>query len=112
MDRVEYNACVGAGMKGKQLDKEQRKLEFCIVAKTCSGKAKSRDEAMAMCKESASQPKPPKVKKAASCEDAVLRLARCVADNINMDQASNINSIEMALANAMMVCQCHSKGGD
>jgi len=56
MKREVYNACVSKGLKGKTLGKEERQQEFCIVAKLCSGKAQSREEANALC----SQPKEPK----------------------------------------------------
>jgi sRNA-binding protein len=56
MDRAQYSACIGEAMTGKQLSKDERKLEFCVAAKLCSQKAKSREEAVAICK----QPKPPK----------------------------------------------------
>jgi hypothetical protein len=56
VDRAAYNACVGEGMKGKHLTKDERKLEFCIASKLCSGKAGDRDEAQRLC----SLPKPPK----------------------------------------------------
>jgi hypothetical protein len=56
MDRAEYNSCIANGLRGKKLGKEERKLEFCIISKTCSGKARSREEAARVC----SLPKPPK----------------------------------------------------
>jgi hypothetical protein len=56
MDRAEFNSCVSSGLAGKQFGKDERKLEFCILAKMCSGKTKSREEAKAIC----SQPKPEK----------------------------------------------------
>ncbi len=56
MDRAQYSACIGQAMAGKQMTKEERQLEFCVAAKTCSGKASSREEAVGICK----QPKPPK----------------------------------------------------
>lgn len=58
MDRKAYNKCVGDGMRGKKLSGPERKREFCITAKLCSGKAGSRDEADQICQLSASQPKP------------------------------------------------------
>lgn len=63
MDRASYNKCVGEGMRGKKLTKEERKKEFCITAKTCSGKASSRGQAAQMCEISLSQPREPKTTK-------------------------------------------------
>jgi len=56
MDRKEYNSCMSVKMKNKKLSKEERKQEFCMAAKECSGKAKTREEAMAQC----NKPKLPK----------------------------------------------------
>jgi len=113
MDRQKYNSCIASGMKGKQFSKEERQLEFCIVAKTCSGKAKTREEAKAIC----SQPKPPKqpkagkgAKKGQSCEKGVINLTQCVIDRLEQSGAyrevMNINSVGQVLANALMECQC------
>lgn len=113
MKREEYNACVADGMRGKKLSREERNLEFCIVAKRCSGKAKDREEAKILC----SQPKEPKPVKASrrkadgkSCEKDVLSLAHCMVEHIDMDLAHNINSIEVALVNSMMECRCPGGG--
>ncbi len=109
MDRAKYTSCVGSGMKGKSLTREERQMEFCIVSKLCSGKAKGRDEAKVIC----SQPKPPKPVKIRetrpqTCEQDVLKLAHCAAEHIDMNLASNINSVEMAIANALMECRCQN----
>ena len=63
MNRTAYNQCVADALKGKKFTKDERKREFCIAAKSCSGKAASRDEANQMCEISASQPKEPKAQK-------------------------------------------------
>lgn len=62
MGQEEYRSCMSGKMKSgrlKGLDKESRRIEFCIIAKTCSGKAKNDEEARVIC----SQPKPPKPEK-------------------------------------------------
>lgn len=110
MSQKDYRACMAKGMQGKTLTKEERKLEFCTLAKLCSKKTSSREEAQRMC----SLPKPPKTtkergvrrRKEETCETRVIALSRCIAENIDMDQVSNVNSIEMALANALMKCEC------
>lgn len=51
------------GLKNKQFTKEERKAEFCILAKTCSGKTKDRTEAQRMCAEAAANPSPTKAAK-------------------------------------------------
>lgn len=110
MDRDKYNKCMAAGLHGKTLAGEERRKEFCVLAKTCAGKAKTREEAEQIC----SQPREPKPrrhkergeKSAKSCDKEVLELAHCMVEHIDMDQASNINSVEMAMANAMGACKC------
>lgn len=108
MRREEYNACISKGLKGKTFGKEERKLEFCVVAKLCSSKIKDREEAERIC----SLPKEPKPLKASkkqkpqSCEKEVAKVAHCMVDKIDMNLASNINSIETAIINAMVECQC------
>ena len=47
--RQEYNACVSTFLKGKQLTRPERKKEFCVAAKICSGKAGDRDMAAELC---------------------------------------------------------------
>ncbi len=55
MDRKAFNSCVSAGLSGKHFTPEQRKMEFCIIAKKCA-KNLPREEAQRIC----SLPKPPK----------------------------------------------------
>jgi len=113
MERAKYNACVANGLRGKELTKDERKLEFCVVAKVCSGKANNREEALTIC----SQPKPPKPEKTRkkkaetpeSCEKDVFKLSKCMVPHIDMDLAGNVNSIEAAIVNAMMECKCPEK---
>lgn len=105
MKREEYNACIARGMSGKQLPKEERRLEFCIIAKVCSGKATDREAAKLICSQP-KQPKPMRAKKGGNCQDEVLKLAHCMADKIDMNLASNINSVELAIINSMMECKC------
>lgn len=110
--RAEYTTCMKPHITGKGLSKEERTLRFCVGAKLCSGKAKSEEEAKRICLE----PKPPKQtkpsgshrRKGASCEDHVLSIASCMVEHIDMNQASNINSVETAIVNAMMRCECLS----
>ena len=62
MGRSEYQGCMTTGLRSlpKGVSKEERKLGFCIMAKTCSGKAANKEEARRICL----QPKPPKAAKA------------------------------------------------
>ena len=63
MNRATYNQCVADALQGKKFTKEERKREFCIAAKSCSGKASSRSEADQMCEVSATKPKEPRARK-------------------------------------------------
>lgn len=47
--REEYNSCMRTYITGTGKTKEQRRLDFCIGAKVCSGKAKSEEEARTIC---------------------------------------------------------------
>lgn len=55
MDRARFNTCIKEALQNRSLTKEQRRLEFAIAAKLCSGKAQTREEALTLC----SKPKPP-----------------------------------------------------
>lgn len=55
MDRQKYNQCMIPHMRGSKT-KEQRQKDMCVGAKICSGKAKTKEEAVKLC----SVPKPVK----------------------------------------------------
>lgn len=94
--------------------KEQRKLDFCVGAKICSGKAKTGDEAKALC----SLPKEPKPisnkaskkTKIDNCEKEASKLTQCVMhyfdDNKLYQKILNVNSVEIAIENALLECTC------
>ena len=111
MDRQQYNKCMSPWIKGTGIAKEERKMRFCTGAKICSGKAKTEEEAIALCK----LPKPakePKGKKSVSPknhEKYVQEIAQCMFMKVNedrrlLDQLGNINSIEVGFINALMEC--------
>lgn len=112
MDRKTYNECIAKGLKGKQLNKEERKLEFCILSKLCSKKSKDRDEARELCL-LPKEPKPLKAKAkrngAKSCEKEALDLAQCMLDYFEEKdiyrQVLNINSVGVAMTNALLECK-------
>lgn len=112
MKQEDYRKCVARGLSGKTLKPEERKLEFCVVAKLCSKKVSSREEAELICKESINKPKPPKQPSAAkrgsrSCEKQAVQLVDCIVDNIPQDSLCNINKLQIALGNALILCSCH-----
>lgn len=63
MDRKSYNECMIPYLKDGKT-KEQHKMDFCVGAKICSGKAPSRGRAEEICTISLSQPKEPKERRA------------------------------------------------
>lgn len=104
MKREEYNSCIADGMRGQTFTKEERKLEFCILAKTCSGNSSSREEAKAICL----QPKPPKKlttsKRAKFCNIRDLdTVATCTASKIDLSKLTQEN-IHEVFANALKEC--------
>ena len=98
--RQEYTSCVGQGMRGKQLSKPERQLEFCVVSKLCSKKAGTREEAIRLC----SLPKESKPQKARSikpdlCEKDAVLLAHCIAEKVPDIE-------EDTIADAVRACRC------
>lgn len=111
MKQEDYRNCVAKGLTGKTLKPEEQKLEFCVVAKLCSKKVSSREEAELVCKESLSRPrtlKQPSTKRSSrSCERQAVQLVDCIVDNIPQDSLCNINKLQIALGNALILCSCH-----
>lgn len=113
MDRKDYNACMRPHITGSK-PKEERKLAFCVGAKICSGKAKDEEEALKLC----SLPKEPKPvgqktskrTKTDSCEKEASKLTQCVMryfdDNKLYQKILNVNSVEIAIENALLECTC------
>ena len=62
-DQTTYRKCMADGLTGLKLTKDERKTKFCTLAKTCSGKASSEEEAKKLCAESAAKPKEEKAVK-------------------------------------------------
>lgn len=111
MKREEYNQCVADGMRGKKLTRDERKVEFCVTAKVCSGKANNREEALAIC----NKPKLPKWAKNAkpeddnlSCPDRMARTMQAI-DTINLKV--KVGEAETVKASAAQVLQDLMKCG-
>lgn len=47
--REQYNQCMRPYITGKGKPKEQRKLDFCVGAKICAGRAQNEEEAAKLC---------------------------------------------------------------
>jgi hypothetical protein len=111
MDRKQYNQCMVPFMKGSK-PKEQRQFDMCVGAKICSGKAGTEEEAISIC----SLPKELKpvktrqVKSGQSCEREAGKLAQCMMDYFDKNnlyrQILNVNSVEVAIENAILDCTC------
>jgi len=96
--RAEFNKCISQGMKGKKFSKEQRRQEFCILAKLCSSRSPNREEALRVCsnktinKVEAQKPyteQPPKLRKArGKCKIDIAVLAGCIIDTLDSSEIS------------------------
>ena len=104
MSREEYNACMVPYMQGGSKTKEEREHDMCIGAKMCSGKAKTLEEAEAIC----SIPRLPKWAKQnlpkdetpVTCENRLTR----VQQNIDMiNEQVKVGNAEVVLPQAAQV---------
>jgi hypothetical protein len=75
--RAEYNKCIRPYITGSK-PKEQRKVDFCIGAKICSGKAANRDQAVALCSKPKSKETEQKPTRKPSPCDSVIEMATWV----------------------------------
>ncbi len=103
MDRKAYNECISKGLKGKKLDKEERKLLFCVTSKLCSQKVNTEEEAIRVCK----LPKPEKEPKApkrrggkANCEADMSKVATCLVGKLTA------NSTTDDIIKILVKCHC------
>jgi len=60
MDREQYNQCIADALKGKKFTPEERRTEFCVASKMCSGKTGNVEEARQICL--ATPPKEPRTR--------------------------------------------------
>ena len=112
MNREEYNSCVAKGMSGKTFTAEQRKLEFCVVAKLCSGKTGTREEAIKICSEP-KEPKEPKQRRSrrnarqigSLDSKGIKKVATCMVKVLDRDLLAHEDSMALAIANALDECQ-------
>lgn len=97
MNREEYNACMKPYMTGSK-PKEQRQLDFCIGAKVCSGKVKSKEEASRICL----LPKPPKDDKKQIVKCDVEQIVSCLVKNTDFKSANVADSLRKSIP----LCVC------
>ena len=109
MDRTQYNECIKESIKATELEGIPQKVKFCIVAKKCSDKVSSTEEATQIC----SQPKVPKALRmkpanpTASCEKDALLDANCITEHLDINLATaNIDTLRMAIATTLLECRC------
>ena len=79
--REEYNACMRPFITGKGKSKDERKRSFCAGAKVCSGKARSEEEALALCAKSVpkwAKQAAPKEAEPITCPDRMSRVRQTV----------------------------------
>ena len=106
MDRQAYNECMRPYITGSK-PAEERKLDFCVGAKICSGKAKDREEAVAICS-MPKEPKEPKARKTrgkANCGKEMGDIAFCLAPLLNTDDDITISR----LTEMLQQCACGGK---
>ncbi len=95
MKQEEYRSCMSQHMGGgrlKGLSKEDRKIEFCTIAKQCS-KDTPYDEAKRLCAEAVANPKPPKKpkgKKICTLRD-LDAITTCVVESIDVSTLTQEN---------------------
>ena len=97
MSKEDYRNCVGEGLRGKTLGKEERKQEFCIISKLCSQRAKDREEAKKLCAEATLNPTAKKTKKPRKCKIDTGALAGCIIKALG-DEEINLNILTTAIA--------------
>ncbi len=93
MSQEEYRSCMAKNMGGgrlKGLSKEDRRIEFCSIAKECS-KGLSYTEAKKLCAEAAANPKPPSTRKSRKCKIDVAALSACVIKNLDGSEITLAN---------------------
>ena len=95
MPQEEYRSCMTKKMGGgrlKGLSKEDRRIEFCSIAKECS-KGLPYEEARTICvasvAEAAANPKPPKARKTrGACKIDSDALASCILKGVEVEGIS------------------------
>lgn len=102
-DRTAYNQCMRPWMAGGG---EEKKLNFCIGAKVCSGKM-DEDEARKVCLENPPAPRSLNVR-GQKCLEKQPAIAACLAKTIDFDNLTTAN-VEDKLREALERCACHKK---
>jgi len=104
MDRQAYNTCLKPYITGTGKTKEERQRNFCVGAKICTSKAKTREEAEKICLEQpVKEPKPRKGRAGKSCSpESIEKITTCLATRINFE-ATDMNK---ELRDNLSFCMC------
>lgn len=95
MGQEEYRSCMAKNMGGgrlKGLSKEDRRIEFCTIAKECS-KGISYKEARPICIEAAANPKAPRKTRRGKSRLNFTTLAGCIIDSLDGSEATRANLV-------------------
>ncbi len=88
-NREEYNTCMKPFISGHH---EDRKRDFCVGAKICSGKASDEAEALKLCAEAALTPKiASTIKKVRKCKVDIAALATCIVRALDSTEITTAN---------------------
>ncbi len=93
MGKEDYRSCMAKNMGGgrlKGLSKEDRRIEFCAIAKQCS-KDLPYEEAIRLCAEAASNPKPTTRKARGKCKIVAPDMAACIIETLGGTEVSLVN---------------------
>jgi len=102
MDREAYNECMKPYISGPH---EDRKRDFCIGAKICSGKATGEKEAERLCAEAAALPRLPKARPGKICKLKDLKaISVCLTENIELSSLTKEN-MQSVFTAALQKCQ-------
>ena len=105
MTRDDYNSCMIPYMKGSG---ENKRLDFCVGAKVCSGKADTEEEARQIC--ISEPPKPSKTSKTKkSCSSQMKELADCIVESLTPEMLGGPRKLETILTEILQECQCGGK---
>jgi len=117
MDRAAFNSCMRPYMGGKGKSKEERRMNMCIGAKLCTGKAKTEEEALKIC----NKPKLPKWAKEGkkeeeenlTCPQRDERLRATITETKDTMKSGQTDDLKPLLARSLKdIHTCHADDDD
>ena len=103
-NREEYNTCMRPFITGKGKSKDERKRDFCIGAKICSGKAQTVEEAIPLCANTVpkwARQALPKEDDSLSCEARITRTHQTIDAIVLGLKAGDIEEMVPAFAQVL-----------